>query len=406
MIYPQRAASVVSVPALMLVTVLFAVPVNGQSSRAGVIEEQQREKARTAAPYVPSRAETILQQIEQGRFPFLGTADGFYPAFGSAYPGGGAAFGGGYRRFVTDRSRIDVHGLVSVKTYKRVEATYHGPIDARNRLSFATRVGWLDAPRIGFFGLGTESIRDDHTVFGLEERYAEGRLIWKPVRWVEVAGGAGYDAFDEKSGTGRIQSIEQRFSGAATPHIGEDPTYTKLSTSAALLWLDTPAYSRHGGYLRGSYDAYLRQERPATFGLTRTEIVQHIPILRETWVISLRARRDAVVGDVEEAPYFLVPSLGSGSTLRAYMTDRFRGRQTLLLQGEWRWIPSRLALDLALFVDAGQVGETWSALRDSPFRKDYGIGVRFHTPAATALRIEVARGDEGLHLVFAASAPF
>jgi outer membrane translocation and assembly module TamA len=39
-------------------------------------------------------------------------------------------------------------------------------------------------------------------------------------------------------------------------------------------------------------------------------------------------------------------------------------------------------------------------------KTDYGIGVRFHTPAATALRLDLAHGREGFHVVLTASAPF
>jgi hypothetical protein len=39
-------------------------------------------------------------------------------------------------------------------------------------------------------------------------------------------------------------------------------------------------------------------------------------------------------------------------------------------------------------------------------RHDYGFGVRFHSPFNTHLRVDVARSDEGLRLVFAGSAPF
>ena len=56
------------------------------------------------------------------------------------------------------------------------------------------------------------------------------------------------------------------------------------------------------------------------------------------------------------------PSLGSGSTLRGYSSWRFRDRHAVLLSGEWRWIPSRLALDMALFYDAGMVAPRLDAI--------------------------------------------
>jgi outer membrane translocation and assembly module TamA len=78
----------------------------------------------------------------------------------------------------------------------------------------------------------------------------------------------------------------------------------------------------------------------------------------------------------------------------------------MLLTGEWRWIPSRLAIDMALFVDAGRVGPTWNDVSSGTLKTDYGVGVRFHAPAATALRIDLARGAEGMRIVFTSSAPF
>ena len=40
-------------------------------------------------------------------------------------------------------------------------------------------------------------------------------------------------------------------------------------------------------------------------------------------------------------PYFMLPSLGSGSTLRGYSSYRFRDRHSMLMNAEFRWIPAR-----------------------------------------------------------------
>jgi hypothetical protein len=78
----------------------------------------------------------------------------------------------------------------------------------------------------------------------------------------------------------------------------------------------------------------------------------------------------------------------------------------MLVSGEWRWIASRLALDMALFYDAGMVAPTLDSIALGSFVSNFGIGARFHGPARTPLRVELARGREGTHLVFAASAAF
>ena len=112
------------------------------------------------------------------------------------------------------------------------------------------------------------------------------------------------------------------------------------------------------------------------------------------------------LSDEDIVPYFLMPSLGSGSSLRGYSSWRFRDRHSMLFSGEYRWTPSRLALDAAIFYDAGTVADRFDALSIGSMKSDFGFGLRFHSLVATPLRIELAKGSEGLRLVFAGSAAF
>ena len=77
-----------------------------------------------------------------------------------------------------------------------------------------------------------------------------------------------------------------------------------------------------------------------------------------------------------------------------------------MTSGEFRWIPSRLALDMALFYDAGKVAARRDDLDFNGMKTNYGIGVRFHGPTSTPIRLEMARGSDGWHLVIASSAAF
>ena len=65
-----------------------------------------------------------------------------------------------------------------------------------------------------------------------------------------------------------------------------------------------------------------------------------------------------------------------------------------------------MALDMAFFYDTGMVAPRLDAIALSSFVSDFGVGIRFHAPARTPLRVEFAKGSEGLQLVFAASAAF
>ena len=110
--------------------------------------------------------------------------------------------------------------------------------------------------------------------------------------------------------------------------------------------------------------------------------------------------------DGQQIPFFMLPALGGGSTLRGYSSWRFRDQNSLLLQGEWRIMVNRY-LDLAFFYDAGKVAARTSDLDLDHLKDDYGFGVRFHGPFATPLRIELARSRESsLRFIFSAGPSF
>jgi outer membrane translocation and assembly module TamA len=107
----------------------------------------------------------------------------------------------------------------------------------------------------------------------------------------------------------------------------------------------------------------------------------------------------------EQIPFFMLPSVGGGSSLRGYTSWRFRDRNSMELQAEWRVMVNRY-IDTALFYDAGTVAAKTGDLNFDDLKHDYGLGVRFHGPTATPLRVDFATGGEGFHVVFSASPIF
>jgi len=102
----------------------------------------------------------------------------------------------------------------------------------------------------------------------------------------------------------------------------------------------------------------------------------------------------------------MLPSVGGGSSLRGFSSWRFRDRNSLLLQGEWRIMANRF-LDTAFFYDTGKVTSHTSELDLKGLRKDYGVGFRLHGPFTTPLRVEFARSNEtGLAFIVATHSAF
>jgi outer membrane translocation and assembly module TamA len=61
---------------------------------------------------------------------------------------------------------------------------------------------------------------------------------------------------------------------------------------------------------------------------------------------------------------------------------------------------------MAFFYDTGKVTPRFHDLSFKGLASNVGVGIRFHGPLSTPLRIDIAKGREGTHLVFGGSAAF
>jgi hypothetical protein len=393
-------------PLLVLVASLsglIAPASHAQELRATIIARQQAEKAGKLTKYVPSRAESAVVRLKTG---YLSTPSGFYPMFGTVYSGGGMAAGAGYRGYYGDNTFFDVKGLYSIRNYKWIELSTDSIGHALNRLGLHARAGWRDATQVAFYGVGIASSNDNRTSFRLQNLYTGIDADFKPAAPVILRAGLGYEDYTIEDGQGRRPSIATQFEPSVVPGLFADPSFVHAWASAGIDWRPSPGYARSGGLYEVRYRQYRDPDDVYSFDRLEGEIVQHLPILREKYVLSVRGRVETVLDEEDLVPFFMLSSLGSGSTLRGFSSWRFRDRHSLLMQAEWRWPVNRVGLDMALFYDAGKVASRRADLDLDGLKSDVGLGVRFHGPAATPLRIELARSNEGLRLVFAGSTAF
>jgi surface antigen Omp85-like protein len=376
--------------------------VAAQDTRAGEIAQKQEEKAKTVTPYKPTGVEKFMNRLEET---YTSPPSGFFPAVGSIYPGGGLALGLGFRQFFAGESVFDIKGLYSIKSYKQVEVGTRIPWHMSGKVNFGVRGGFLDATQVGFFGIGPDTLRGDRANFRIKETYGGATLHARPgVGRLEAE--VMLEDYKNEEGLGRAPSIETVFDGITAPGLFRDLTYIHSQGTAAIDWRTSPGYSRVGGYYGVTFHDYNDRDKTYSFRRVDGELIQHVPLLRETWVLSFRGRVQSTVGDDDLVPYFLLPYLGSGTSLRGYPTGRFRDRHALLTSAEFRWIASRVGLDMAIFYDAGKVANRREDLDFSDLKSDWGIGLRFHGPTVTPLRIEGAKAKEGWRLVISSSAAF
>jgi hypothetical protein len=374
-------------------------------TRAEAIAIEKAEKAKTLHPYVPTKAERVVDRVEDL---LLSGSLRWRPWFENAYAGGGLTGGVAYRRFVSPYNTIDLRGSITLAGYKRVEAEFLAPrlFDRRGTLSVIG--GWREATEVGFYGLGSDTTsNDDRANYAFRQPYFTSRIeVWPTRRLFVVGGGLQYTKWDQREGGGAQPSVEERYTPQSLPGLGASPTYLHLQGGGALDWRTAPGYTRRGGAYGVTVHDFIDRDGDFGFRQIDYDVVQHLPILRDAWVLSLHGRVETTyAGDDEQVPFFMMPSLGGGSSLRGFGSWRFRDRHSLLLQAEWRVLANRF-LDMALFYDAGKVAARRADLDFTGLKNDFGIGFRFHSLTATPFRIELAKSNEGLAVVFASKAAF
>ncbi len=372
-----------------------------QDTRAEEIAARQEAKAAVLKPYQPTTFERLFGGLEET---FISPPSGFYPAFGSIYPGGGLRMGVGWRRFYARKAVFDVHGLYSVKNYKLVEVGTRTPWNALGRFEYGVKAGWLDATQVGFWGLGMDEAAQRANAH-LSKGYAAFTAAARPNGWTQLSGEVGFDDYKTEDSEQREPPISAIYDAATAPGLGASPSFVRVQGTAAIDWRTSPSYSTRGGY----YGVTLANHSDDTYGFNRldAELIQHVPLWHNNWVISVRGRVQTILDDDDAVPYFLLPSLGSGTTIRGHSSGRFRDRHSILTSAEFRWIPNRLGLDMAIFYDAGKVTSARGDLDFTDLEDSWGVGARFHVPTSTILRIEAARPRSGnWRLIFSTGAAF
>jgi outer membrane protein assembly factor BamA len=260
---------------------------------------------------------------------------------------------------------------------------------------------------VGYYGTGADTSEDDRVNYGFNQLYSHATFDLRPARRFVVFQ-AGFEAsqWDQGPGSGSYGSIEEVYAPGTVPGLGQAITYLHSHGTIGVDTRPAPGYARRGGFYGVTLRDFSDVNGEYGFNQIDYEAVQHFPILREAWVLSLRAAASTTgTKSGQEIPFFMLPSLGGGTSLRGYSSWRFRDRNRLLLQAEWRVMVNRY-IDTAVFYDTGKVTAHTRDLDLQGLSDDYGLGFRFHGPLATPLRIDFARSREGLSIVFSSSAVF
>jgi hypothetical protein len=330
--------------------------------------------AETGVEY-PSRpiGERIVRFVEKMFDP---TPPAIVPTLGGVRRGSGFAPGVAFIAPVT-RSRLTTRAVWSVQNTKRLEASFEMPPEIAG-FGFVLDGYWEDAPETYWYGPGPHSGTTRHE-YGLTTREITAQADLTVRGPFHVSGGVGY--------------IDTPTTSAG------DSLWIESGVAAYVDTRTSPGYTRRGGFYRLALDHFATQSSGHSGFYRMTVDARHfVPLVSENWVLAGQARAE-LTGGAADAPHFLLPYLGGGSSLRGFSTYRFVDRQAVLVRGELRWMASP-ALDMAAFVDTGVVAPELDAMRVGDRATGWGLGARFHGDRFTAFRIEAAHSTDGwkLHL--------
>jgi hypothetical protein len=373
-------------------------------TRTSLIEQAQAEKAGALRPYTPRAAEKFLDSAEDY---LLGGRLTWHPFFQSPYAGGGFVLGAGYLKHAGAYNRLDMRGSFTFSGYKRIEAHFLAPALFSRRATLSLLGGWREATAVGFYGLGSDSLVESRTNYGFRQPYGSVSFEARPSRrFLLLAGGLEVSQWEQTPGTGSAPSIETVYAPTTLPGLGAKPTYLHSEATVGIDWRTSPGYSRRGGFYGVTVHDFADADSQYGFARMDYDLVQHLPVLREAWVLSFHGRVETTsLKSGQEIPFFMLPSNGGGSSLRGFSSWRFRDRHRLLLQAEWRVIVNRF-IDMAVFYDAGKVAAHRGDLNLDGLNSDYGLGFRLHGRVGTPVRVELAKSKEGFVIVFGSTAVF
>jgi hypothetical protein len=343
-----------------------------------------------------------------------------HPVVGGVATSGGMGVGLGY---TTPRERAwyhDAEGRVTVKRYWLLTGEA-GRQTSRARLGTFGSV--RDMRRLDFFGIGPDSQLSDHTDFRLRETNVGARVSFKVMRNVRVGGSASF--YDPDLGSGRsrsLASIEDRFDGSNVPGLGVETWFTRYRGFAELIHPLAASSDQDQDETRlhrqGRYQVAVESVRDHDLGRynfhrLEAEVQQRIPGLRPGQRLTLHGLLAATPGH-GEVPFYLQYTLGGGgglaafrpetiggdgsrATLRSFDNYRFRDRNVLLMQAEYR-VPLHPTVHATIFLDSGQVAPRASGLFQD-LKVGTGFSLSYMRNGAARARVDVGYGSgEGVHV--------
>src|SRR5690606_23798546 len=245
-----------------------------------------------------------------------------------------------------------------------VDADWTHRLDRDGRWALSIGVSERRDAQQLFSGLGAEPTGVE-SGFALTTRTADVAARWQATPWLQTSFGvAAVKPSLSQSTNESILPLHSGYSPADVVGMALQPTFGVVHAGAQV---DTRRDSRQASYGRYAvewkqYDD--RADAGYAFRTVTVEVEQNIALGAPTRVLAFHGvAQQATPARGAAVPFYFQPALGGNRSLRGYDRQRFRDRSAFFLQSEYRQRVHRYA-SAAVFLDVGQVGPRFSAMRE------------------------------------------
>jgi hypothetical protein len=394
-----------SLTARGLLAMLLALPAAG--AQVGGTSAPRREVGGQMPPIV-----TKVVGVVMGAF-----ANPVHLVIGGVAPGSGFGAGIGFDTPSDKPWTFEAKAIGTVRRYWALSAEA-GYGTSRTRVDFYGRR--RDMPQLAFYGLGNDSRKEDRTSFGMRETVAGALASARVAPWVTLGARAEENWTNLGAGRpGEFPSIGAQFAPADVPGLAGRGKYARYEASVDVR---VPAALGKAFYQGARYRvayAYFDDQVSNQFSFSRLDVEAQqrftMPIPQHILTLHGWASFSTADGG-QSVPFYLQRTLGGKSfvrsvhdniigsdgsrgTLRGFSELRFRDRNVLLLQAEYR-VPVWGLIDATVYADAGKVAYHRSDLDFTGLKHNFGLSVSAMGGDVAAARVDLAFGGEGTRLFF------
>jgi len=328
--------------------------------------------------------------------------DGFFPVIGGLPADSGFALGAGYQkeRLAGGVADFRAFAIGSVKKYEHLELRLDAPRLSSERLfaEFATR--YRNYPQENFWGLGPDIDESRRANFRLEDLLVSGAGGFRPLKRLRIGATAGYLRANAGPGKDKATlSIERLFTPEQVPGLVAQPDYSLFGAFADFDSRDIASDPRAGGFYQARWTYFDdRDFNRFSFRRYEIELQQFFPTHEKRGTFATRGLVSLIdTSPGQEVPFFMQQTVGGSNTLRGYRQDRFRDKNRLLFNLEYRWEVMEY-LDLVGFGDAGRVFSGRGDLSLDGMRGSVGIGGRVKFKERVWLGLDIGYSREGVRI--------